>query len=96
MMPLPWYVLALMGLGYVGVGLVVARFVESALVAYAAGVVTVVLCVYFTRRITGAERAEKFARYRARVQILERLFDNEIEIALATFNRIKGRHNENR
>jgi hypothetical protein len=48
------------------------------------------------RKITGAERAEKFARYRACVIELEKQFESEVLHALATFARIKGGDDENR
>jgi len=43
------------------------------------------------RKITCAERAEKFARYRARMTELERQFENEVLHALATFARMARR-----
>jgi hypothetical protein len=48
------------------------------------------------RKVVGAERAEKFARYRARVIELEKQFESEVLHALATFAHIKGRDDENR
>jgi hypothetical protein len=48
------------------------------------------------RKITGAERAGKFARYHARVIELEKQFESDVLHALATFAHIKGRDDETR
>jgi hypothetical protein len=47
------------------------------------------------RKITCAERAEKFARHRARVIEAEKQFDDEIARVVTTCRRIRGETNDN-